>query len=140
MYNRAVFCGPESGIFVLDIDPRHNGNHGLHLLLTQHSDLPPAPTVRTANGDAHFYFDPAHTTVPYSAELWGQGVQALGLHTRCRCRLHASSGHVYDWEDTRTLGQYPIPQAPSWLLLLIQQYHARSHALILRRTGNAYSQ
>jgi hypothetical protein len=54
--NRAVLCGPESGIFVLDIDPRHNGNHGLHLLLTQHSDLPPAPTVRTADGGAHFYF------------------------------------------------------------------------------------
>ena len=67
--------------FVLDIDPRHNGNHGLHLLLTQHSDLPPAPTVRTADGGAHFYFRyPAHTTVPYSVELWGQGVQALGLH------------------------------------------------------------
>ena len=55
--NIGVATGARSGIVVVDIDPRHDGNLSFRRLIQQHGPLPPCPKVITGGGGRHRYFE-----------------------------------------------------------------------------------
>lgn len=54
--NPCVLCGPDSGIMVLDVDPRNGGNESFSRLEKELGPLPETLTVSTGGGGAHYYF------------------------------------------------------------------------------------
>ena len=56
--NIGIATGTESGIVVVDLDPRNGGDKSLADFEAKHGSLPLTPKVRTGGGGAHFYFRP----------------------------------------------------------------------------------
>jgi len=54
--NVGIVTGPASGIWVLDVDPDHDGHNRLGELELAFGPLPKTYTVRTGSGGMHFYF------------------------------------------------------------------------------------
>jgi putative DNA primase/helicase len=54
--NVGILTGAKSGLIVLDVDPRHDGDHVLAALVAEHGPLPTTPTVLTGGGGVHYYF------------------------------------------------------------------------------------
>ena len=110
--NVGIRTGLESGLVVLDIDPRHGGTRTIKTLLDRHGDLRAVPRVRTGSGGWHLYFAHPGTVVRNSAGRLGPGldVRGDGGYVIAPPSRHAS-GHSYRWEiDPATL-----PPLPDWL-------------------------
>lgn len=56
-YNVGIQTGRASGILVLDVDPRHDGDESLLELERRFGPLPDTVRVLTANAGVHYYFD-----------------------------------------------------------------------------------
>jgi hypothetical protein len=54
--NVGILTGAESGLVVLDVDPRNGGSETLDALIVEHGPLPLTPMVETGGGGLHFYF------------------------------------------------------------------------------------
>ncbi|MCH8083451.1 MAG: bifunctional DNA primase/polymerase [Myxococcales bacterium] len=54
--NVAIRTGRESGLVVLDVDPRHNGDESLAILEDHHEILPDTLKAQTGGGGRHFFF------------------------------------------------------------------------------------
>jgi hypothetical protein len=54
--NVGIATGERSGLVVLDVDPRHGGDHELAALEAEFGKLPDTVTVVTGGGGAHLYF------------------------------------------------------------------------------------
>lgn len=89
--NVAVATGP-SGLAVLDVDPRHDGDASLADLAHQHGPLPVTPTAHTGGGGWHHYF----------AAPPGQVIR--------------SRAGVQPGLDVRAAGGYVVPRQASTLL------------------------
>jgi Bifunctional DNA primase/polymerase, N-terminal/AAA domain len=117
-----VVTGPESGIFVLDVDPRHGGDTSLAQLQSQHGLLPATFPIPTPSGGWHLYWKwPTDgRDIPNSSGRLGPGLDVRG-----RGGFVAAPGVVTE----RGTYQAPVePQtladAPGWLLdLAIKQPH-----------------
>lgn len=109
-----LLTGSRSGLTVLDVDPRHNGDESLHELESKHGELPPTPRVETGSGGEHYYFaqvDGARN----SASALGEGldVRGEGGFVVAPPSPHASGGE-YCW-DVEPAEAEPAPP-PAWLL------------------------
>jgi hypothetical protein len=130
--NRAIICGwwewrPRANIglhcrdlFVLDIDPRHNGLASLDILIAKHGRLPPTPTQRTPSGGWHLLF---RGTAPGIGNSAGHPALGPGLDVR------TTGGYIvlppsarpdgrYRWCRERTPDDLPLAPTPDWLLEL----------------------
>lgn len=92
-----VVCGRISGLIVLDIDPRHQGDETLLQWTEKGWRLPPCPTVKTGGGGCHFYL--AHPggeipTIPALAP--GIDLKAEGSYVIAPPSIHPS-GNEYTW-------------------------------------------
>jgi hypothetical protein len=117
-------CGPASGCFVLDNDPRHGGTKTLARLQDEHGPLPDTWTAQTGGGGTHHYFAwPDSRAVRNSAGLLGPGldIRGQGGYVVLPPSLHAT-GTRYTW--TRPPTGPPAP-APAWLLELTDARPAR---------------
>ena len=74
----AVITGQVSGIVVIDIDPRHRGDHALAELEQRHGDLPWTATVETPSGGTHVYLAHPGGRIPNSASRIGLGIDIRG--------------------------------------------------------------
>src|SRR5262245_41009356 len=54
--NIGIATGPDSKIFVLDVDPRNDGDNTLNELEKQYGGLPKTHTVITPSNGHHLYF------------------------------------------------------------------------------------
>jgi hypothetical protein len=111
MANLGILTGPDSGIWVLDVDPRHGGALALTALETKHGKLPDTYRVRTGSGGWHFYFLLPDDFTPTNANRL-----PVGLDTR------GAGGQVVAPGSVTLFGSYtverdvpPVP-APEWLL------------------------
>jgi Bifunctional DNA primase/polymerase, N-terminal/AAA domain/Primase C terminal 1 (PriCT-1) len=119
--NLAICTGRESGIFVLDIDPKHNGFESLLQLTTEYGALPATYTVKTGGAGEHRYFKHPGFQVPNSASTLGVGldVRGDGGYVMAPGARH-KSGNKYE-----SLGG-ELAEAPDWLLhLLLEKKTAR---------------
>jgi hypothetical protein len=116
--NVAIRTGPESAVWVLDVD----GPEGLATLAdleAKHGSLPRTPTARTGKGGKHYYFAwMANAKIRSRAELDGKPIDTRGLggYVIAPPSLHASGKH-YEWEISPE--EAPPAEAPDWLLDLV---------------------
>lgn len=113
--NVAVATGPVSGLAVIDVDPRNDGEHTLLLLQSERGELPPTLESETGGGGRHLWYALSGASVP-SGEL-GPGVELKadrGLIVAPPSR-HAS-GRRYRWLD------YSVEPAtlPGWVASLVE--------------------
>lgn len=76
--NIGIATGAVSGIFVLDIDPRHEGDETLAALERQHGALPSTWRFLTGGGGEHVVFRHPGAHIPNSAGKLGPGIDVRG--------------------------------------------------------------
>jgi len=108
--NIGVACGRQSGIVVLDVDPRNGGNRSLDLLQKQ-AKMPRTLTSRTGGGGTHYVFRyPKNPPKGWPKNLGnGLDVQADGRYILIPPSGHVSGGE-YQWTTPWVLAE------PDWLL------------------------
>ncbi|RIV24688.1 hypothetical protein D2Q93_06285 [Alicyclobacillaceae bacterium I2511] len=116
--NIGIATGAVSGIWVLDIDPRHGGLKSVQGLQGKYSQLHPTWTVQTGGGGWHLYFkyDPSRP--------FGIGANLAGLSG---IDWRGDGGYVvappsvteqnYVW--LKAPWTTPLADAPEWLLKLV---------------------
>jgi len=110
--NWALATGPESGVFVLDVDGER-GENSLRSLVEQHGTWEKTLTASTKRG-THFYFrwPDAETVIRNSANKIGAGLDVRGRrgYVIVPPSVHPS-GTRYEWTaDSQAIA------APGWLL------------------------
>ncbi|WP_051741128.1 bifunctional DNA primase/polymerase [Streptomyces xylophagus] len=114
--NVCVVTGRESGIWVLDVDPRHGGDESLAALEAVRGPLPETLVVDTPSGGQHYYWAyPAEGEISNAANLHAADGKAHGLDVRGR------GGQVMSPFSRLSAGIYmprnavePVT-APTWL-------------------------
>lgn len=125
--NIGVVTGPDSGIWVLDLDNKKSvdigdglligqGTHSLRVLEDMYGSLPETLTQITGSGGQHFVFAYPDTDQPYgnrAALVPGVDVRGAGGYIVAPPSNH-KSGARYTWVDPAT----PLAAPPDWLLNL----------------------
>lgn len=110
--NVGIATGSVSGIAVLDIDPRHDGNDELERLEKQHGRLPKTARVETSGGGHHRYF--AADGLVKSRDI-APGVELKGDrgYVVAPASRHAS-GETYRGDEAFDDGT-PLGELPHWV-------------------------
>lgn len=116
-HSPGIVCGPQSMVWVLDVDPRNGGDATLQRLIATYGEIP-ADTfmVTTPGGGWHYYFE-------WTAECAGLRTHALrgqpGLDVKADGGWVAAPG---GWSDAGRYDLVPggnaVRPAPAWLLSL----------------------
>lgn len=117
--NWGVETGPDSGVFVLDVDGEA-GRASLAALEAKHGPLPATLTSRTGreDGGEHRWFNySSDREIRGNAGKLGRGldVRGAGGYVIVPPSIH-ESGREYQWADP----EQPIADAPIWLLDLLR--------------------
>jgi len=114
--------GQESGMFAIDVDPRHHGDISLEMLEAEHGQLPETVESQTGGGGRHLLFAWPGRPVPCSVGKVGAGIDIKGDggYVILPPSDH-ESGRQYCWMFGQEPGERPMAQAPDWLLDLIEQ-------------------
>lgn len=123
--NFGMATGKESGVFVVDIDPKDGGERTWHKIVADHK-IPKTMAVITGSGGKHIYFEyPTTFQIGNSASKLGQGVDIRGTGGQVVIppAIHPN-GNLYKWaegvdETTK------VAKAPKWLLDLVEQASKR---------------
>lgn len=120
--NLGIVAGKQSGIVVLDIDPRHSGNESLDDLQVKMGKLPDTATVMTGSGGLHLYFKHPGGLVKNSAGALGAGIDVRGDggFVVGPGSLHQCGG-FYDWEASSAPTDVGFAEMPQWLQKLIYE-------------------
>jgi len=116
-----IALGPRSGMWVLDVDPRHGGDEQFARLERDYEPLPTSLRVQTGGGGLHAYFAWPDDGKPLSNANGLPG----GLDTRGEggFAVLPPSRHVtgerYRWLVPPRTGE--LAPAPGWLLELVRQ-------------------
>ena len=119
--NVGIATGAQSGIIVLDIDPRHGGDGALVELQALYAPLPDTPMVLTGGGGQHFYFA-CDEVLPGCSLHPGIQFQAEAHQVVAPPSLHAS-GQTYCWEASADIDDMPLAPLPAWLRALALSHH-----------------
>jgi len=120
--NVAIRTGRQSGLVVLDVDPRHGGDDALYELEREYAPLPTTPEVRTGGGGRHIYFRAPVELGRKSESALGDGldVRAEGAYVVAPPSAHPSGG-CYEWEVSGHPDDVPLAEIPGWLLALMRK-------------------
>lgn len=124
--NLGILTGDDSGVFAVDIDPRHGGDKSLEALIETHGQLPETALANTGGGGTHYLFlIPKGVTIKNSAgdERGSRGI-APGIDIR-------GNGGLIVVEPSKIKGGYKwilgLPEReklslpPEWILLEMQR-------------------
>lgn len=131
--NLGVRTGIESGLVVVDVDPRHGGNESLVELEQKIGVLPKTWKVVTGGGGSHLYFrHPGgkvgnRTGFLPGLDLRGDGGYAVGPGS-----LHGS-GRRYEWDAAGHPAEVPLASMPQNLLEFLRGGGARTQAIAVSR-------
>jgi len=111
--NIGVCTGSESGLLVLDVDPRHGGDKSLEALEKKHGPLPMSRKAKTGGGGWHLYLKYPDDDVRNSASSLGAGldIRGKGGYVIAPPSRHMS-GDVYEWDGDPTT---PLAECPNWM-------------------------
>lgn len=114
----AIATGKPSRVVVVDVDPRHGGNHGFDDLSDRLGSLPAGPIVTTPSGGFHRWLRlPAGADIRNSAGRLADGVDVRG--TGGYVVAPPTSGHKGAWCWSGRRG--PLPETPAaWLEAMTQ--------------------
>lgn len=77
--NIGILTGSDTGVMVLDIDPRHGGDDSLKTLEATYGNLPITLSAKTGGGGTHYLFKiPAGQTIRNSASDIASGIDIRG--------------------------------------------------------------
>ena len=131
-YNYGIATGPESGVFVVDVDG-DIGASSLKALTDKNGSLPVTLTCNTGNGFHLFFKYPEGRTIKGRAsklapniDIRANGNQVVGSGS-----VH-HSGRVYQWENPLE----DVADAPQWLIDLICEENSESRKIAENR-GNS---
>lgn len=121
-----VATGPDSGIWVLDVDVADGktGDDTLNDLEDTYGPLPDTVEAITGRGGRHLFFRyptgmkvsaGAATRLGHGLDVRGWGGQVLVAPTV------GPTGGAYTWVIGHEPGHHPIADAPGWLLALIEE-------------------
>ncbi len=129
-YNYGIATGPESGIFVVDVDG-DVGKASLKDLTDKNGILPVTLTCNTGNGFHLFFKYPEGRTIKGKAsklapnvDIRGNGNQVVGSGS-----VH-HSGRVYQWDNPLE----DVSDAPQWLIDMICEENNNQHKLAQNST------
>jgi hypothetical protein len=113
--NIAIATGTISGIVVLDIDGKNNGDESMKALEAIHGGLPNTPEVLTGGG-RHVWFAHPGYTVHTNAGTLGEGLDLRGDggYVIVPPSIH-ENGRTYEWEVVHDL-ETPLAPLPAWLV------------------------
>jgi hypothetical protein len=114
--NLGILTGVRAGIWVLDVDPKHQGDKRLFELENEHGKLPYTYTVRTGSGGLHYYWSLPDDFVPSNSS----GALPAGLDVRGEGGQVVAPGSVSGVGGYEVLLDLPLAKAPAWLLELIR--------------------
>jgi len=119
--NIGVATGEVSGLVVLDIDPKNDGDRALEQLQDEHGMLPQTWTVDSGGGGIHFYFRYPKFDLPTSHGKLGPGVdvQSDGALVVAPHSLHAS-GKRYSFRKGLDPKSVELAALPEWLIDLLK--------------------
>jgi len=122
--NIGIRTGRESGLVVLDIDPRNGGDESLEDLRAAYGDLPETVSCLTGGGGSHHYFaHPGDREVKCATNLGGfRGIdlKADGGYVIAPPSQHAS-GREYVWNVLLHPEETALAPCPSFILGLAGQ-------------------
>ncbi len=116
--NIGIVTGSQSGLLVVDIDPRNGGEESFARLLDEYGELPETLEVETGGGGRHFYLsfpsgiDSAKDR-PNVAGFKGVDLKANG-YVVAPPSIHPDTGQPY-----RIASDVPIADAPKWLVEMV---------------------
>lgn len=134
--NVGITTGPDSGIFAVDIDPRHGGDESLADLEGKNGKLPDTVEAVTGGGGGHKLYNHPGYKIPCSAGKLGRGLDVRGDdgYIVVAPSVHAS-GQEYEWEALSHPNDIPVSDAPEWLLKLIATKKVPALAVVGSSTG-----
>jgi len=95
--NVCLATGRKSGLIVVDVDPRHDGEASLAALSETHCEFSETPTVRTGGGGLHFFFQCPDQGIPNRVGILpGIDIRGDGGFVVAPPSLHISR-QVYQW-------------------------------------------
>ena len=101
-------CGPRSGMWALDVDPRHGGDEALAGLERDYGALPRSLRTRTGGDGLHILFAWPDDGQPLSNANGlppGLDTRGEGGYVVLPPSMHAS-GHRYRWRSRRATGRW----------------------------------
>jgi hypothetical protein len=120
----SIVCGVQSGIFVIDVDPYHDGDQTLAELEALYEPLPDTVESITGRNGRHLYFKmPAdHVITNDASNLLGQGldVRGDGGQVVAPPTVHPQTGQPYAWEAMHDpFDGIVVADAPEWLIEIL---------------------
>lgn len=113
--NIGILTGLESGLVVLDVDPRHGGEESLKNLEIEFGALPKTLAVKTGGDGWHYYFKHPGGKISNKASFRnGLDIRGDGGYIVAPPSIHASL-KPYQWINPTE----QIADIPQWLLQLI---------------------
>ncbi len=108
--------GKVSGVFAVDIDPRHGGVETFDAIEAEHGKIPDTRIHRTGGGGAHILFRiPRGVTIKSGSNVLGPGVDVKGEESYIILPPSAHiSGRTYE-----ILNDVPPADPPGWLINLL---------------------
>jgi hypothetical protein len=132
--NVGIATGRVSGIWVLDIDPRHGGDKSLDRLEAEFSTLDHVAVVHTGGGGTHYYFAmPEDSVKSCSGVRQGIDVRGDGGYIVAPPSTHVS-GRNYFWNAQE--GEASLLRAPAWLEDLVLTPRPRMEERVDAATGH----
>lgn len=125
--NIGIATGQESGVWALDVDPRHGGDVTLDTLEAKHGRLPSSLRARTGSGGLHILFrHPGDGKLSNSSGRLGAGldVRGDGGYIVGPPSRHASGGVYVLLDEDESV----IEPAPNWLLELIGERYTEDES------------
>lgn len=124
-FNIGIATGSQSGVVVVDIDPRNGGDATFEALQARLGALPRTATVRTGGGGRHLYFKAPDgglkkRVLGYGVDLLGDGAYAVAPPSK-----HAS-GSRYVWGEDAGLDD-GVAEIPTAWLNEFRQTRTRPH-------------
>ncbi|MFN7130778.1 MAG: VapE domain-containing protein, partial [Myxococcales bacterium] len=115
--NVGIVTGAESGLVVLDVDPKSGGDVTLAELEIQHGRLPDTVEAVTGSRGRHILFRHPGVPVKSSVADLGPGLdtRADGGYIVAAPSMHAS-GNTYEWEASGEPGLVELAELPTWVL------------------------
>lgn len=114
--NFGIKTGLDAGLWVLDVDPKHEGDKRLAELVGTHGNLPDTYMQRTGSGGVHYFWLLPGDFTPTNSK----GSLPAGLDVRGEGGFVVAAPCVSGIGPYETLMNIPLAQAPDWLLEMIR--------------------
>ena len=114
-----IATGHASGLIIVDVDPRNNGEDGLAALEHDHSPLPESGVVYTGGGGWHLYLrHPLARRVPNRRNIGGYpgiDLKADGGYVVAPPSKHPGTGREYAFDAVLDPQEIELAPCPAWL-------------------------